>query len=105
MKRPLILFACIFLLNISGFPQEHQRFQASVSTVTRLAPILMGRNTESGRTIPLMVNVTDQLNGPGLNMNLGYLFRRPNILLSVGNTIRYDIVGYMKIYLEPKPVT
>jgi len=103
MKRPIILFVFTSLLSLHGFPQEHRGFQASVSTVTRLAPTLMGGNTPSGRTSPLMVNVTEQLNGPGLNLNLGFLFRSPNILISIGNTLRYDIVGYMKIYMEPKP--
>jgi hypothetical protein len=89
-------------LTLTGFAQEHQGFQASVSTVTRFGPTLIGKSTSSGRAYPLAISVADQLNGPGLNINVGYLLKRQKIMLSAGNTLRYDIVGYMKVYMEPK---
>jgi hypothetical protein len=31
------------------------------------------------------------------------LLKEANLQLSVGNTLRYDIVGYYRLFLEPKP--
>jgi len=103
MKRSLILLSLICALSFPVISQEHQGFQASFSVVTRLSPMVIGHYTENNRTFPIMVNITDQLNGPGMNLNIGLLLKKANLQLSIGNTLRYDIVGYYRLFLEPKP--
>ncbi|HBB92142.1 MAG: hypothetical protein A2X22_05045 [Bacteroidetes bacterium GWF2_49_14] len=103
MKLTLALLVMILMFSLAGFSQDHQRFQASFSAAFRYHPMIMGDGTPSGRTTPLFFNLADQLNGPGFNVSLGYFFPQANLLLSLDNTVRHQIIGFQLVYAIPKP--
>ncbi len=103
MKLTLALSVLILMLSAAGFSQDHQRFQASFSVTGRYHPMIKGAGTPSGRTTPLFFNLADQLNGPGFNVSLGYFFPQANLLLSLDNTVRHQIIGFQLVYGIPVP--
>ena len=86
---------------VSG--QNHQAFQASFSIVNRFLPVFRP-GTYIQRTDPrLTINPQNQLNGPGFDVSVGYLFSTFNLLVSAHGTVRPEDVAYLSVYQQPVP--